>query len=473
MPLLEITHRRDGSRSVTPYRLPLPQCASLISVAYVAAGPSLLPFITPRTDVDVNAQEVPVDETQPTSDEAQPVEVTVRELRDVDYNESWRQAGPDFDELGQTQRRHQILLTSDGRLLGRIMTFAHNQTDDVPLQAAAVHLMRDGRIATETHTDQSGHFEAAGLTPGTYSLIAQSEQGLLAYAVHVRHAEAGEVAPTDAVQLNSMATPSWDADAVVQTVERYWGMQPERTREIEPESTRIPEAVRPFTQAGTDATTLHHHRVRLQPDGRLLGRLRRLQHDTGRPIIARDIEVALYRDGELQQMSWTDEIGYFEFGDLLPGVYSLVATGSVSTGQLDKVSTESDQGLRHGFLTFGIEVVPAHESPVIQPIAFFAVPESLEIDAALIDPADLQPFLNTPTPAAGSSVSGMQPASPSGGSSGGTSGGTSGGGGGGGSGLGAGGGSLGTLLGVGAAAGLAALAAGEDDGGQIISPAVP
>ncbi len=467
MPFLELTPRTDGSRSVTPHRLLITLCASLISAACVAAGPTLLPFIAPRNDAAVNTQQVSVDETPQAGEESAPVNVTVRELREIDYNESWRQAGPDIDELGQTERRHQTLLTPDGRLLGRIMTFAPNQAGDVPLQAAAVHLMRDGAVAAETHTDSSGHFEATGLTPGTYSLIAQSEQGVLAYAVHVRHAEPAEEAPLNTVQLNSMATPSWDAEAVVRTVEKYWGMQPERSREIEPKSTSIPEAVRPVPQFGADATTLNHHRIRLQPDGRLLGRLRRLQHDTGRPIIARDIEVALYRDGQLQQMTWTDEIGYFEFGDLLPGMYSLVATGSISVGSLENVSTEFDQGLQHGFLTFGIEVVDADDRPSIQPIAFTEIQESLEIDAALIDPTDLQPFLNSPAPEAESSSTSTQSPGSAGSSSGG---GSTGGGGS----VGGGSGALGALIGVGAAAGLAALAGGgNDSSGRIISPAVP
>ncbi len=461
---LRFNPQTDSSRSVTPQRTLFTLCVVLISATFVTAGPSLLPFMSPRTDA-ANTQEVSVVDSETESTAAQPVEVAKRELRSVDYNESWRQAGPDFDELGQTDRRHQILLTPDGRLLGRIMTFAHNRRDYVPLQAAAVHLMQGGAVAAESHTDQTGHFEVAGLTPGTYSLIAQSEQGVLAYAVHVRYAEAGDVIPTDAVQLNNMAVPSWDADAVVRAVEQYWGMQPERTREIEPETTDIPETVRPIPQPGTCGTTLSHHRVRLQPDGRLIGRLRRLQHETGRPIVARDIEIALYRDGQLQGFTWTDEIGYFEFGDLLPGMYSLVATGSVSAGSRDEVSTEFDQGLRHGFLTFGIEVVPAHDEPVIQLIAFQAAMESLEIDAALIDPADLQPFLNSPASDSGPSASNLpSPGSASGGSGGAGSGG---------GGLGAGGGSLGTLIGVGAAAGLAALAVSEDDKERIVSPAVP
>lgn len=468
MPLTTDNHRRFGSWTLTPQRALFSICAVMISAAYVTAGPSLLPFISPREEMTAQTQDVSFEATPETSADETPTEdVSVYQLRDVDYNESWRQAGPGLDELGETERRHQLLLTAEGSLLGRIMTFAADLESYVPLRAASVHLMREGAVAASTQTDATGHFKAVDLTPGTYSLIAQSEQGVLAYALHVRHAEAGEDVPTTAVQLSSMAAPGWDADAIVSTVERYWAMQPKQTREVEPETPVIPEAVRAVPQTGAEATTLNHHRVHVQPDGRVIGRLRRLHRETGRPIIARAIEVALYRDGELQQMTWTDEVGYFEFGNMQPGVYSLVATGSVSAGSLDEVSTEFDQGLQHGFLTLGIDVVPANESSAIQQIGFAQAGEFLEIDGALIDPVDLQPFLNNVTPDGANSTT-MSLANGAGGSAGGGSGGATGGGGG----IAGGGSALGTLLGVGAAAGLAVLA-GDDDGNRIVSPAVP
>jgi len=417
----------------------------LLCCAVVVGGSQVLPFI--------RAQAPPPEEPQETETDEAAVSTSVpagRLLQPTDYNQNWRQVSTDWDHEGDVLRRHQVLLTPDGRLSGRVQTFADWRGASQPLSGAIVHLMRGGRVAARVETDAEGQFTAEGLSDGTYSLIAQSTEGLLAYALHVQTAASDAEAAM--FQLESRAATAWDDAAIIARVLDYWEREPPFERTREPQSETIPVSVRPIAQQGAAATTLWHHRVRVQPDGRLIGRLRRLHPVTGRPIIARDIEVAIYRNGTLQGQGWTDETGYFEIPRVAPGVYSLVATGSLDEDPTMRYVPRDDRGLRHGFLTLGIEGLPANKGEIerVQHVAAAA----LELDAALVSLVDVAPFLGAAAPTsapAGGMFAGTSAGAAAGGAA---AGGATG---------------LGGLLAAGAAGGLAGLAADDDT----VSPARP
>lgn len=441
-------------------------CLLLLSAA-VVGGAQVMPFAEVPAGVPSSTHSGDSDPTAAAAGDRGAVSsAALRQLQPVDYNESWRQAGTDWDRLGTLERRHQVVISQEGRLTGRLTTFGSWQGAVAPLSHAAVHLMQNGRVAAETETDASGRFVALGLSEGTYSLIAESDDGLLAYSLHLR--VAANEAEASEFTLDSMAATAWDADAIVRRVLDYWQSGPPIERTAEPSEELIPEAVKPIPQAGVSATSLSHHQVHLQADGRLLGRLRRLHPVTGRPIIAREVEVAIFRNGSLQGVTWTDEIGYFELPRVAPGVYSLVATGVGSTHdagpvlEIAALSGIAERGLQHGFLAIGIQVLPSLGESSVQPVAF-TDQSALEIDAALVDLADLLPFLGPPGSIPPAIASSEAPFANAGGTTGGAGSASGGGGVGGGSGWGA-------VLAAGAAAGLTALLLDDDD---VISPARP
>jgi len=83
--------------------------------------------------------------------------------------------------------------------------------------------------------------------------------------------------------------------------------------------------------------------VRLHPDGRLIGRMRRLHPETGRPVPVSPLSVFLIRDGVSTAETTADENGEFELNGLEPGAYSVVAMGP------------------DGFTAFDILVLPPRE----------------------------------------------------------------------------------------------------------------
>ncbi len=71
----------------------------------------------------------------------------------------------------------------DGHVVGQIGQFdaAGNL---LPVQAG-VYFLQQGVVALTTSSDERGWFQAVGLRPGVYSVVALGEAGLMAYAVRV------------------------------------------------------------------------------------------------------------------------------------------------------------------------------------------------------------------------------------------------------------------------------------------------
>jgi hypothetical protein len=86
-----------------------------------------------------------------------------------------------------------------------------------------------------------------------------------------------------------------------------------------------------------------HHVVRLQPNGRFSGRLRRVDPFSGQPYAVPGVSVYLIKNRRIMYRTTLDESGRFEINQVRHGVYSLVAAGS------------------SGFASFAVQVLPANQ----------------------------------------------------------------------------------------------------------------
>jgi hypothetical protein len=171
--------------------------------------------------------------------------------------------------------------------------------------------------------------------------------------------------------------------------------------------------VRAIPCDGEPGTPLWTHRVRQQPSGNLIGRVRSLHPVSGRPLIPPLTEVALHRNGRLVTTGRTDEQGVFATGRVQPGLYTLIARTVFEPDDphLDqqRVDAEVKQDLpvgllegrhhRAGFAAFAIEVAPAvalvSADTTGEDESLPALNEPLELDFALIDPLDLLSLTRT------------------------------------------------------------------------------
>ena len=120
------------------------------------------------------------------------------------------------DEAGiaaLTQRYHAVHLRVDGNLAGRVRAMDASGKL-VPLRAT-ISFVQDGRAVATVRSDESGHFQAVGLRPGTYSVVAICRSGpgdgrqyVGAFSVRVLAFE--ETAPKDKLLLDITLMPADD-----------------------------------------------------------------------------------------------------------------------------------------------------------------------------------------------------------------------------------------------------------------------
>ncbi len=102
------------------------------------------------------------------------------------------------NQEGAGGRGFGLLLSSDGLLPGRF-SFVDSATGvQVAAERLTISFLQNGKIIARARPGVGGVFQASGLTPGIYSMIASGPDGFLATAVSVLPAVNGQGGPNDA-----------------------------------------------------------------------------------------------------------------------------------------------------------------------------------------------------------------------------------------------------------------------------------
>ncbi|NQT15967.1 MAG: carboxypeptidase regulatory-like domain-containing protein [Planctomycetes bacterium] len=113
----------------------------------------------------------------------------------------------------ETQRPYTVHLRVDGNLAGRVR--AINTAGNLVPVRATISFMQEGRVVGTARSDESGNFQAVGLRPGTYSVVASGRSapgGSREYigAFSVRILAFDESAPGDQLLLDMTLMPADD-----------------------------------------------------------------------------------------------------------------------------------------------------------------------------------------------------------------------------------------------------------------------
>jgi hypothetical protein len=315
------------------------------------------------------------------------------------------------DEPLSIQPLHRVQLAEDGLLPGRLSLIDPAAGDRVALQEIVVHFVRNGTIVSVVEPGVGGVFQASGLTPGIYSVIATGPGGLLASSVEIvpplrRNAVLdgqpiegnGRPALATALEIRGNPIPAQHlgyALRLIRTRLSAADFTPATGQRPQPEAERAP-APRdlgdnrnlngtngpPVVQTGTSDTL---QAVYLRNNGQITGAVRRLDAGNGEPIHLTNTEVYIIQNAGMTGPTQADDKGRFSLQGVRPGVASFVAIGPA------------------GFAAFSFEVRPPSDSTVKnfnQPIAknlahvAFVQNEGVEVevtsqvDAALVDPID-------------------------------------------------------------------------------------
>jgi hypothetical protein len=387
------------------------------------------------------------------------------------------------DAISDQSRAHRIRISSDGLVPGKILVVDPETNAVVPARDLTVLFAQNGEIKAQVEPGEGGVFQASGLGPGLYSVIASGASGFVAFGVELLPLEAAQVTREGAVEpvsffqeeqaaleIDALAVPPRDLEAVGQLVRSYvpaGGAAVGRIDESDVQNVVPPVAA----QGGNPAVDRHttstkQHSVMLDDNGTLSGRMRRMHPQTGKPMRTRRLNVFLVQGDQVAGQARVDSVsGEFKFTGIQPGDYSVVAAGP------------------EGFAAFAVQIVSFDAATITQtprellmPVSFAQLPPGEagalarlnQIVSVLVQSPDTQlaaqQLQQAIQQALQQSLAQGNPPAPGGPGGGGPGGGT-GGGGAGGAGAAGGAGPLGALLGLaaGGALGAAIADAANDD----------
>ncbi len=252
----------------------------------------------------------------------QPAEV--KKVNDALAGWNAAESGRAFN-LGETLRRCWVMLDSEGKLRGQILgsDFDHSKTD--------VCFLREGRVIEKLSANTNGEFLVYGLEEGVYSLLVANEGR---YAVNclivLDNSQMGGPSSSFNIPMSDPSPRSVFEQVVSRaskvTFRNFGEFAFEETAE-DPARLYGIKGISEHRPATDDSTTLGNNRVELTGDGQLIGRIRAVDHLSGRPVDLMVTEVQLIANDEPVSSTQTNRYGVFSFSDVKPGFYTLFASG--------------------------------------------------------------------------------------------------------------------------------------------------
>ena len=273
----------------------------------------------------------------------------------------WEQAGPGFDaqRLDRTLRANWVMTDQIGRLPGRVLNFqVSDQPEGQPRnqRGMQVFLIRRGATVVSDFVAGDGSFMFTGVKEGCYTIVGSSAGTFFAFGVNIIAYDELNPAPQ---QLVIAAAPSpvrfnaaWAKTFAPLVRMRNFGVYEEQQGPEDPAKWYGIEGITDQMPQAAAATSIYNHRVAPLADGRVVGRVHQIDSLDGRPVDVGSTRLLLVQGTEIVTHTTADNFGVFEFIDVAPGSYSLLAA--------------SDDGLA----ALGIEVVEQVADGAINSIDF-------------------------------------------------------------------------------------------------------
>lgn len=243
----------------------------------------------------------------------------------------WQAAGVGVAKgrLSDTLRSNWVMVDANGLLRGTVLNFERTAVTDV-----TVRLIRNGQVVNSTRVNQQGQFSFNNVQQGTYGLVGFGDEHFFAFGFDaIRNSNNPNAKAPSSITV--MATPNsttintdWVAYFGPEVKYRVYGRFTSREGTDDPPALYGTEGISLHYPEAFPATTIQSHAVTALSDGRLIGRVHQIDSLNGRPVDVRNTRIMLLQDDDVYAATSSDNFGVFEFSEIKPGFYSLVAAGA-------------------------------------------------------------------------------------------------------------------------------------------------
>lgn len=250
-----------------------------------------------------------------------------------------------------------VRLSGDGLLPGRF-SFVDSATGiQVAAKRLTISFLRDGKVLAQARPGVGGVFQASGLAPGVYSMIARGPDGFLATAIYVLPPLNGQ---DGGLQIDGALVPPENVPLVRKLIrERIFP-----TRRVVAESGELDRANRVSKPYRTPLLTIGL-------DGHLRGRLHYIDPKTEQRVLATECTAFLIRGSEIRASMDVNQNGIFDVDSVLSnletGAYSLLVTRRPSRAEVTDAGHAAAS--HYGYAALGVTVVKSIALPQPKAVA--------------------------------------------------------------------------------------------------------
>jgi hypothetical protein len=235
--------------------------------------------------------------------------------------------------LEKQLRSYRVRLAADRTLSGQVNVFDPATGAVMAMSDIRVMFLQNGIIKARTTPGPDGVFKLP-LEPGVYAIVASGPRGYAAYGLQALAPDTSVVHTaafqeiTDTLQISTLAIPSRDFQTAKRLARTYIPRELlEKSNDAGGNGNGLADETEAPPLDAAPETSLDGHSVSVR-DGVLLGRMRRLHPQTGKPLKIRRLNAFLVQNNSVLAQASVNESGSFKFKNVDPGVYSFVAAGS-------------------------------------------------------------------------------------------------------------------------------------------------
>jgi hypothetical protein len=258
----------------------------------------------------------------------------------------WHEASDGLGErrIGEGLRSNWVMVGPTGVLEGTVRPI-----DGAEVPGMTVYLMNKGRLVKTAAVQDDGSFSFNNVRRGAYSLVGWGDKAFFAFGANVLGytEDADDSTPTYittyAFQNSTTINTDWIRYFTPNVGYRIYGRHLEGEGPDDPEQLFGVEGLTEYQPEAIPSTSIGGTPVSLTSDGRLIGRVHQMRSSDGRPIDVRSTKVMLLKRDSVVASTTTDNYGVFEFEQVPPGGYGLLAAGVDGVGLtgLEVVSGDS------------------------------------------------------------------------------------------------------------------------------------